>query len=70
MPNEPPPISQRGLLALIMGGLVVWAAYVAVGSYLYNFNPWRAVIVMGCMGVFLGVWLLLLWSRGSGKKES
>jgi len=70
MPNEPAPISQRTLFAIIMGGLTVWAAYVAVGSYLYNYNPWRAVIVMGCMGVFLGVWLLLLWSQRRGKNDA
>jgi hypothetical protein len=70
MPNEPAPISQRTLFAIIMGGLTVWAAYVAIGSYLYNYNPWRAVIVMGCMGVFLGVWLLLLWSQRRGKKDA
>ena len=47
----------------MMVGLVLWAAYVAVGAYLYNFNPWRAVIVLGCMGVFLGFWLLMLWGQ-------
>jgi len=61
---EPTQPSPRLLLALIMGGLVLWGGYVAVGAYLYNYNPWRGVIVMACVGVFLGFWLLLLWNRG------
>jgi len=51
-----------------MGLLVVWAVYVAIGAYLYNFNPWRAVIVLASMGVFLGIWLLLLWTQSRNRR--
>jgi drug/metabolite transporter (DMT)-like permease len=68
MSEDRPSPSPRLIIGLIMGGLAVWALYIAIGSYLYNFNPWRAVLVLGCMGVFLGFWLLLLWSQG-GKKQ-
>jgi hypothetical protein len=68
MPTERPPVSPRLILALIMGGMVVWGAYVALGAYLYNYNPWRGLIVMACVGLFLGFWLLMLWLQGRAKK--
>ena len=68
MPAPRPPLSPRLLFALIMGGMVLWGAYVALGAYLYNYNPWRGVIVMGCVGLFLGFWLLLLWNQSRHKK--
>ncbi|MEX2114058.1 MAG: hypothetical protein WD845_12780 [Pirellulales bacterium] len=63
MPDPRPAISQLALLALIMGGLVVWSIYVAIGAYLYNYNPWRVVVIMACTALFLGFWLLALWNR-------
>ena len=46
-----------------MLALVLWGAYVAVGAYLYNMNPWRGVIVLVSVALFLGLWMLALWSR-------
>jgi drug/metabolite transporter (DMT)-like permease len=69
MPEDRPPPSPRLIIGLIMGGLVVWAVYIAIGSYLYNFNPLRAVLVLGCMAAFLGFWLLLLWTQGGNKQR-
>ena len=64
MPDARPQVSPRMIIGLIMGALVLWAAYLAIGAYRYNFNPWRAVLVMASMGLFLGFWLLMLWSQG------
>ena len=61
------PISPWLLFTLIMGGMIVWGAYIAVGAYLYNKDPWRGVIVMACVGLFLGFWLLLLWNQSRAK---
>ncbi len=55
--------SQRLIMALIFGGLLLWGAYVAIGAFLYNHNPWRPLIIMASVGLFLSIWLLLLWSR-------
>ena len=55
--------SSRLLVYLLMGGLAVWGAYLAIGAYLYNFNPWRPAIVLICVGAFIGGWLLLLRRR-------
>src|SRR5262245_13408018 len=64
MSAQSPPPSARLVLALIMGALVLWGTYLAIGAYLYNLNPWRPVIVLGCVSLFLGFWLWLLRVRG------
>jgi drug/metabolite transporter (DMT)-like permease len=57
--------SPRLILAAIMLALLAWAGYIAAGSYWVarenNSNPWRGVIVLLSMAVFLGFWLLALW---------
>ena len=69
MPDKRPPFSPRLILTVLMVGLLVWAAYVAVGTYLYYLNPWRAVVVLGSMAVFLGCWILLLWAQSRRKRR-
>ena len=69
MPDDRPSPSPRLLYGLIMGSLAVWALYIAIGSYFYRFNIWQAVLVLGCMGAFLGFWLLLLWTQGPRKRS-
>jgi hypothetical protein len=54
---------QKRAILLIVAGLFAWGIYHAVGAYLYNHNPWRAVVVMTCVCGFLGFWLLLLATR-------
>jgi ABC-type transport system involved in Fe-S cluster assembly fused permease/ATPase subunit len=63
MPIQRQPVSSRTILTIVMAALALWAVYIAVGAYWYNFNPWRAVVVLGCMAAFLGFWLLMLWAR-------
>ena len=50
-----------------MSVLVLWAGYLAIGAFLVarenNTNPWRGVIVLASMALFLGFWLLALWSQ-------
>jgi hypothetical protein len=64
MPDARPAVSSRTMIGLIMGGLVVWAIFLAIGAYRYNFNPWRGVLVLGSMALFLSFWLLMLRSQG------
>jgi len=66
---QPLPMSPRKMLALVMGGLLLWGIYVAAGAFWYGRSPWEAVIIMVCVGMFLGFWLLLLWSQGKKKQE-
>jgi hypothetical protein len=69
MPHERPPISNRALLTTIVVALAAWGAYAAIGSYLYNLNPWRAVIVLACMATFLGLWMILLWNQQRARRH-
>jgi hypothetical protein len=69
MPDDRPSMSPRMILALVMGGLVLWAIYVALGVLYYGLNPLGAVLVLVCVGMFLGFWLLLLRSRNRDKQE-
>ncbi len=69
MPDERPPMSPRTLLALIMGGLIIWGIYVAVGVFWYGLNPGGAIAVLVCVGMFLGIWLLLLRTQKRDKEE-
>jgi len=66
---QPPPMSPRKMLALVMGGLLLWGVFVAAGAFRYGRSPWEAGIIMVCVGMFLGFWLLLLWSQGKKKRE-
>jgi hypothetical protein len=56
-------MSPRTILALIIGGLVLWGLYVAAGVLWYGLNVSGAIVVLVCVGMFLGFWLLLLRSR-------
>jgi uncharacterized membrane protein HdeD (DUF308 family) len=62
--TEQPPTSTRGIVALIAAALLAWGLLHAVGAVQLNGNPWRGVVVLGCVALFLGSWLMLLWNRG------
>jgi hypothetical protein len=70
MPDRQQPLSPTKLLALIMGALALWGVYIAIGSYLYNRNPWRPLIVLASVGIFLGIWMLLLWGQSRRQRKS
>lgn len=69
MNQQRKPPSPRTILALVMGGLAVWGIYLAVGILVYGINPLGALLVLGCVGFFLGFWLLLLWTQKRDKQE-
>lgn len=49
-------------MLLITLGVVLWGLFHAFGAYTLNHNPWRAVVVLGCVAIFLGSWWTLLAS--------
>jgi RsiW-degrading membrane proteinase PrsW (M82 family) len=55
--------STRAMMAAIMLAVLAWGTWLAVGAVRLNNNPWRGVIVMASVGLFLGGWLLLLANR-------
>jgi hypothetical protein len=69
MADQHPPMSPRTILAIVMGGLIVWGIYVAVGILWYGINPAGAVLVLVCVGMFLGFWLLLLRNQHTNRRE-
>jgi hypothetical protein len=56
-------------LAILAAALILWAGGLALGAYLQlgadrpQHDIRRALIVIGCMAAFLGVWGLALWLR-------
>ncbi|REK08276.1 MAG: hypothetical protein DWQ37_20765 [Planctomycetota bacterium] len=69
MAEQRPPISPRTILALVIGGLILWGVYVAAGVAWYGINPLGAVVVLVCVGFFVGFWLLLLRTQNRDKQE-
>ena len=61
-------MSANRVLAIIVAALVAWGAILALGDYL-NYDSsgrwglWRVLVILGCVGGFLGFWMLMLRSR-------
>lgn len=57
--------SNRRLMLLIALALIAWGLFLAIGAYLNygNYDPWRFVVVLGCVLGFLAFWGVMLRSR-------
>lgn len=53
------------VLWVIMAGVLAWGAFHALGAYLYNHDPRRPLVVLGCVVAFLGWWQWLLSRRAA-----
>ena len=58
----------RQITRIIIGALVVWGIVQAIGStgMLVDramFDPWKSLIVICCVALFLGLWSVVLLSR-------
>jgi Flp pilus assembly protein TadB len=60
--SSEPPGAER-LIAWIMGAIVVWGAFHAFGAWTLNHDARRPLIVLACVGAFLGFWLVMLSAR-------
>lgn len=69
MAEQRPPMSPRTILLIVIGALLVWGVYVAIGTAVYGLNPAGAVVVLFCVGMFVGFWLLLLRTQKRDKQE-
>jgi len=63
-------IAPRNMVRLIMGAVLVWGVFLAVGAYRFNHNPARPAMVMACVLGFLGFWGLLLRTRRRRTKDN
>jgi hypothetical protein len=51
------------IIRWVVGGIVVWGVFHAVGAWRFNHNPLRAVVVLVCVAAFLGFWMTMLAVR-------
>ena len=69
-----PKTNQRHIILAIMLALAAWGIFLALGAFLYGYdpqhggityapNPLRGLIVLACAALFLGFWNLLLLKR-------
>ncbi len=73
------------ILGLILGGLLVWGIFLAVGTLVFpllvrNSGPipgfdygkmaiQRALIILGCTLAFVTFWGLMLWLKSNGSRK-
>ncbi|MCS5617413.1 MAG: hypothetical protein O3C39_07525 [Planctomycetota bacterium] len=43
--------------------ILAWGIFHAIGAWRFNHNPLRAVVVLVCVGAFLGFWMVMLAAR-------
>ncbi len=65
LPRDFMPSHQSRLIWLLILAVLAWGIYHAIGAYLLNHNPYRALVVMVCVGGYLAFWMLLLRRRAS-----
>ena len=62
------------LLWIIMGGLLAWGVFLAVGTIVFpgRLAIYRALIIFGCTFMFVAFWgvLLLMHTRSSGRPKT
>lgn len=73
MPRSEPE-KRRALLRWVMLAILAWGGTLTLGAFLFGYdhqtqeitlapNPLRGLVVLSCVGIFLGGWLLLLRMR-------
>jgi presenilin-like A22 family membrane protease len=50
-------------LGAIIVALIGWGALLAIGALFFGGNANKAIMIFGCVGTFVGVWVLLLITR-------
>lgn len=60
--NLPAPERMR-IIRWVALGVIAWGIFHAIGAWRFNNNPLRAVVVLACVGAFLGFWMAMLAVR-------
>jgi hypothetical protein len=71
MPDNSNPLkAQKIVLAILTVSLLAWGSFHAIGAYYGGFGEEnlqhdfrRSLVVLACMGAFLGIWWLLILTR-------
>lgn len=51
------------IIRWVVGGIVLWGVFHAIGAWRFNHNPLRAVVVLVCVAAFVGFWMTMLAVR-------
>jgi hypothetical protein len=43
--------------------IMIWGVVLAAGAWTLNWNPLRPLVVLACVGTFLGFWMTMLAVR-------
>ena len=62
-PPLPPPADARRIIRGIMIAVLLWGAVLAAGSWTFNHDVRRPIVVLACVLAFLGFWGALLAAR-------
>ena len=57
--------TKRKIVFWIVLGIVGWGVVLAIGDYLANHDPRRPLIILACVILFVGFWLVMLRTRPS-----
>ncbi len=75
--QQPSPNTDRKILLGLTAALAAWGLYLALGAFFGGFGKgnlppsfWRSLVVLACMGSFLGFWWLLILTRKSGNSRT
>jgi len=61
--NDGEAAERASIIRWIVMAILIWGVVLALGSWSLNWNPLRPVIVLGCVGAFLGFWMAMLAAR-------
>jgi RsiW-degrading membrane proteinase PrsW (M82 family) len=57
------PTDRNQIIRWVVAGVLAWGVFHAIGAWRFNNNPLRAVVVLACVGAFLGFWMVMLAVR-------
>jgi protein-S-isoprenylcysteine O-methyltransferase Ste14 len=75
--HERQDVERNVIIPYIVIGLLVWGSLLALGAYLFRgqYDVRKPLIIMACVGLFVGFWGLMLWAnwtrlqRGSHRRN-
>lgn len=57
------PAGRGRIIVWVALAILAWGLFHAVGAWRFNHNPLRAVVVLVCVGAFLGFWMAMIAVR-------
>lgn len=64
LPPSTDELAERtSIIRWIVVAIVIWGVVLALGAWTLNWNPLRPLVVLACVGAFLGFWMTMLAVR-------